>query len=174
MTGLSYGGSEPSTHNSVLAFGDHDSTARRKSRESSSAKKTKANNKQARQRERSMSTPIAGAAVSLARTRSTGSSATAVSEVENPFLKPVPEDGVEAGGFAGLGKAGWDLWGPRDAHVLDGTQVRGDCCTVSSSSSSFWCVRSDSDAEGRTGCNGVLCEHNEGLDPNSGLGAAYG
>lgn len=80
-----------------------------------------------------MSTPAAGVAVSLARTRSTGSAATAASDIEHPFLKQAPEDGVGAAGFAALGAAGWDVWGPRDAHILDGAEVRGDCCTVSPS-----------------------------------------
>lgn len=162
---MSFGGSEPSTHNSVLALRDHDSTARRKSRESSVVKKV---NKQVR-RERALSAP---GAVSLARTRSTGSSATAASEIEHPFLKQVPEDGVGAVGFAALGAAGWDLWGPRDAHVLDGTQNRGDCCTVSWSPSNT--VQSGTNLRCYSGRDCVLREHNQKLDPHSGLGAEQG
>ena len=45
------------------------------------------------------------------------------------FLQPIPTEGVDVTSFKSLGAAGWDLWGPRDATVLDGSQKRGDCCT---------------------------------------------
>lgn len=45
------------------------------------------------------------------------------------FLHLIPAEGVEVANFKSLGASGWDLWGPRDCTVLDGSQNRGDCCT---------------------------------------------